>query len=241
MCLILGQTQQYPWLAEGGLYTSLHFSPCAQILVKNTESQNPFQSAIFLKSAEKPRDFVPDTGAEIAFAGRSNAGKSSAINRVLNRRSLARTSKTPGRTQLINFFQVADDLRFVDLPGYGFAQVPTRVQRQWRAMMGDYFRQRESLTGVVLVMDIRRGLTDFDRQMLDWIGPTGLRCLLLLTKADKLKRQAQALTLREIKKTLSEIPDFSFEIQTFSAQTGLGVEQARQGIQDLFQKKGPSV
>lgn len=199
-----------------------------------------FSNATFITSAQARGGFVPDRGLEVAFVGRSNAGKSSAINKLLNRRSLARTSKTPGRTQLVNFFQVGEARRVVDLPGYGFAQVPDRVRRQWRGLMTDYFQDRSSLQGVVLLMDIRRGMTEFDRQMLNWIGPQGHSCHILLTKSDKLKRQAQTRTLAQVRHILDEdFGSFPIDIQLFSAHTGLGLSTARERLGDWlnFPKK----
>ena len=198
-----------------------------------------FSKARFLTSATEKRGFVPDEGAEVAFVGRSNAGKSSAINKLLQRRSLARTSKTPGRTQLVNFFEVGEGARFVDLPGYGFAQVPDRIRRQWRGMMTAYFAGRESLRGVVLLMDSRRGMTPFDRQMLEWVGPSEIPCLILLTKIDKLKRQAQTTTMRQIKSQLQQdFGSYDIEIMMFSAVTGIGVDDAKIHLKEwLVQKK----
>ncbi len=125
-----------------------------------------YPQAAFIKSANTPSQFVPDEGAEVAFAGRSNAGKSSAINVIVNRRQFARTSKTPGRTQLINFFSLHGDERLVDLPGYGFAKVSDRKRHHWGDLIADYFESRQSLKGLFLIMDIRRQMTDFDQQML---------------------------------------------------------------------------
>ena len=127
-----------------------------------------YPQASFLTSAHQPKQFIADEGAEVAFAGRSNAGKSSAINTIVNQRNFARTSKSPGRTQLINFFQLRDQQRLVDLPGYGYAKVPHSVQNHWRKLMGAYFEQRQSLAGLIVVVDIRRSLGDYDWQMIDW-------------------------------------------------------------------------
>ena len=187
-----------------------------------------FSTSRFLTSATEAQGFVPDSGAEVAFVGRSNSGKSSAINKLLQRRNLARTSKTPGRTQLVNFFEVGPDARFVDLPGYGFAQVPERVRKRWRGMMSEYFAARDSLKGVVLLVDSRRGLTPFDRQMLAWIGPEELPCLILMTKVDKLKNQAKALAQRQLKQILAtEFKDYDVGVQSFSALSGEGVKEAK--------------
>ena len=129
-----------------------------------------YSQAHFLSSAWQPRQFVADEGLEVAFAGRSNAGKSTAINAITGRNGLARTSKTPGQTQLVNFFELAPGQRLVDLPGYGYAKVPVKIQRHWRQLMTAYFERRASLAGVFLIMDARRPLLEFDQQMLAWTG-----------------------------------------------------------------------
>ena len=147
-----------------------------------------FPDARFILSANAPAQFVPDEGVEIAVAGRSNAGKSSAINVIVNRRQFARTGKTPGRTQLVNFFSLRDNQRLVDLPGYGFARVAESVRAHWGRLLQSYFEERKSLGGLILVVDIRRQLTDFDRQMLAFASSVELPVHVLLTKADKLKR-----------------------------------------------------
>jgi GTP-binding protein len=156
--------------------------------------------AEFLTSANKPSQFVPDQGAEVAFAGRSNAGKSSAINAILGRRGLARTSKTPGRTQLVNFFSVGEGVRVTDLPGYGYARVPDEVRAHWGKLMDSYFRQRQSLSGLFIVMDARRPLTDFDQGMLGWAAQAGCPVHILLTKADKLSRGAASAALHSVRR-----------------------------------------
>ncbi|MEE8154301.1 MAG: ribosome biogenesis GTP-binding protein YihA/YsxC, partial [Phycisphaerales bacterium] len=144
----------------------------------------------FLKSAQKATQFPADTGREVAFAGRSNSGKSSAINAITARRSLARTSKTPGRTQLINFFEIDETCRLVDLPGYGYAKVPEAVRQRWRVLLEAYFQERRSLTGLFITVDARRGLNDLDQVMLSWSRAAEVPVAVLLTKADKLSRQA---------------------------------------------------
>lgn len=182
-----------------------------------------YPQAAFIKSANAPSQFVPDEGAEVAFAGRSNAGKSSAINVIVNRRQFARTSKTPGRTQLVNFFELAPDKRLVDLPGYGFAKVSEKVRAHWGRLLQDYFESRESLAGLLLVVDIRRRLTEFDEQMLAFAEVVGIPVHVLLTKADKLKRGQAAKALLEVKKAL----DGRATVQLFSALKRDGVEEAR--------------
>jgi GTP-binding protein len=185
--------------------------------------------AEFLTSANTPSQFVPDRGAEVAFAGRSNAGKSSAINAILGRRGLARTSKTPGRTQLVNFFAVGEGVRVTDLPGYGYARVPDEVRAHWGKLMDSYFRQRQSLSGLFIVMDVRRPLTDFDQGMLGWAAEAGCPVHILLTKADKLSRGAGSAALHSVRRTLGE----GATVQLFSALKGTGVEEARKTL-DAF-------
>lgn len=189
-----------------------------------------FPDAVFLTSAHEARQFVPDSGAEVAFAGRSNAGKSSAINTILNRRNFARTSKSPGRTQLINFFSLTGDQRLVDLPGYGYARVGRSLRKHWRGLLADYFESRASLQGLFLVVDSRRRLGDFDWQMLDWSRMIECPVHVLLTKADKLKRQEASRTLAAVQKDLGEIAT----VQLFSATKKLGLEEARRLLDRLL-------
>ncbi len=193
-----------------------------------------YPEARFLKSADAPRQFVPDTGVEVAFAGRSNAGKSSAINAIVNRRQFARTSKTPGRTQLVNFFHLRDEARLVDLPGYGFAKVADRVRQHWAGLMSDYFESRSSLKGLFLVCDIRRGITDFDRQMLAFAESVGLPTHVLMTKADKLKRGQAARAVLEAKKALAG----AATLQAFSAVSRLGIDEARSRLEAFLAAPG---
>ncbi len=192
-------------------------------------AMSAYPDAQFLTSANKRSQFVPDDGREVAFAGRSNAGKSSAINAILGRRGLARTSKTPGRTQLVNFFGLAEGVRITDLPGYGYAKVPEAVRRHWGNLMDDYFHQRESLTGLFIVMDARRPLTEFDQGMLGWARAAGCPVHLLLTKADKLSRGAAASTLLGVRREVGD----AASAQLFSALKGTGLEQARE-VLDRF-------
>jgi GTP-binding protein len=188
-----------------------------------------FPDAHFILSANAPSQFLPDTGTEVAVAGRSNAGKSSAINVIVNRRQFARTSKTPGRTQLVNFFGLRDGQRLVDLPGYGFAMVSAAVRRHWGQLLTEYFESRKSLSGLILVVDIRRQLTDFDEQMLAFAGSVSLPVHILLTKSDKLKRGKAATALLEVKKAL----DGAATVQLFSALNRQGTDEARQ-VLDRF-------
>ncbi|MDX1454761.1 MAG: ribosome biogenesis GTP-binding protein YihA/YsxC [Gammaproteobacteria bacterium] len=183
----------------------------------------------FLTSANGREGFPAPVGPEIAFAGRSNAGKSSAINKITGVNGLARTSKTPGRTQLINFFQVDDTRRLVDLPGYGFAKVPDKVQAHWRGLMEGYLGEREPLAGIILIMDIRHPLKPFDEQMLDWAEFSGIPVHALLTKADKLTRNHANQALAKVRKAA---PGLS--LQLFSAQSGQGVDTAREQLDAWF-------
>ena len=182
-----------------------------------------FPDARFILSANAPSQFVPDEGVEIAVAGRSNAGKSSAINAIVNRRQFARTSKTPGRTQLVNFFGLREGQRLVDLPGYGFARVSDATRRHWGELLQSYFEERNSLEGLILVVDIRRRLTDFDHQMLALADSVGLPVHVLLTKADKLKRGQASTALLEVRKALGD----AATAQLFSALKKTGLEEAR--------------
>lgn len=158
----------------------------------------PFNTTQFLTSASTLSQCPPDQGSEFAFCGRSNAGKSSAINYMTRQGKLARTSKTPGRTQLINFFEVTPEVRLVDLPGFGYAKVPEEMRVRWHQFIDDYLRHRESLVGVVIVMDIRHPLRDFDQGMLRWVSETGIACHVLLTKCDKLKHGRRQRTLSDV-------------------------------------------
>jgi GTP-binding protein len=182
-----------------------------------------FQRASFLTAAVNRASTPPDEGFEVAFAGRSNAGKSSAINRLCHQRSLARTSRTPGRTQQLVFFKLDDERRLVDLPGYGFAKVSLAVKAGWQALMEDYLRRRECLRALVVVMDIRHPLTDIDGHMLAWGRAAALPMLVLLTKADKLKRGPAMRQLADVRQALAAAPG-DVTVEMFSAETGLGVE-----------------
>ena len=189
-----------------------------------------YPQASFIKSANAPDQFVPDEGAEVAFAGRSNAGKSSAINVIVNRRQFARTSKTPGRTQLVNFFSLREGRRLVDLPGYGFAKVAERMRLHWADLMADYFESRASLRGMFLIVDIRRRLTDFDLQMLAFADSVGLPVHVLLTKADKLKRGQTAKAVLEVRRELGG----TATVQAFSALSRDGEGEARARLEEFL-------
>ena len=187
---------------------------------------NPYQQAKFLTSAPDIRFAPPDEGAEVAFAGRSNAGKSSALNVISSQKSLARTSKTPGRTQQINFFALDEQRRLVDLPGYGYAKVPIRMKRQWQAALSEYLEKRTALKGLVLLMDVRHPLTDFDLEMLGWTAQAQLPIHVLLTKADKLRRGAAQASLLQVRRQLSTLHPWA-TVQLFSALNRQGVDEAR--------------
>jgi GTP-binding protein len=191
-----------------------------------------YPEAEFIKSANALNQFVPDQGAEVAVAGRSNAGKSSAINVIVNRRQFARTSKTPGRTQLINFFSLQGDERLIDLPGYGFAKVSDKKRFHWRDLIADYFESRQSLKGLFLIMDIRRQITKFDQQMLSFAEQVALPTHVLLTKTDKLKRGQAAKALLEVRRDLHE----GATVQHFSALTRLGEDEARAKLNDYLKR-----
>ena len=185
-----------------------------------------FQNIQFLISAAQVSQFPPDYGAEVAFVGRSNVGKSSALNAITGKKSLARISKTPGRTQLINFFTVNHRLRLVDLPGYGFAKVSRTQQAQWQELVEAYLGQRDSLKALVFLMDSRHPLTTLDQQMLQWLLTKPCERLVLLTKVDKLNQGPLQQLQREIPQILSEKFQWSGSLILFSATKGTGVAKA---------------
>ena len=184
-----------------------------------------FQNATFYISAHHLSDLPPPAGVEVAFAGRSNAGKSSALNTLANHNRLAYVSKQPGRTQLINFFSLGNDRFLVDLPGYGYAKVPASMRAHWQMTLSKYLSHRSTLYGLVLVMDCRHPLTPLDRQMLDWFAPSGRPIHVLLTKSDKLSRNAANQTLQVVKKELQSTWG-NCSIQLFSSLKKQGVEEA---------------
>ena len=188
---------------------------------------HPFRQARFVTSANRIDQLPDDQGAEVAFAGRSNAGKSSALNAICDQQGLARTSKTPGRTQLLNVFCVgAESHRLIDLPGYGYAKVPEAMRLHWRGVIDRYLRERQSLKGLVLVMDSRHPLKEFDRDMLAFGAASGRPCHCLLTKSDKLSRSEGARTLAAVRKALAaEFPQAS--AQLFSSLAKSGLDEAR--------------
>lgn len=193
-----------------------------------------YRHARFLTSAAKLKQAPDDDGIEVAFAGRSNAGKSSAINALCQQKSLARTSKTPGRTQLLNFFQLDDKRRLVDLPGYGFAKVRQSIKAQWQGALADYLEQRASLRGLILLMDIRHPLKEFDCQMLEWNAHHNLPTHILLTKADKLKRGAASATLLQVRRELEPLGDL-VSVQLFSSLKHQGIEEAHRVLDNWFE------
>ncbi|MFT5612071.1 MAG: GTP-binding protein [Arenicella sp.] len=190
----------------------------------------------FLLGAAEPHQFPQDDKIEIAFAGRSNVGKSSAINAIANRRKLARTSKTPGRTQQINFFSLGEEARLVDLPGYGFAQVPLAIKNKWQKTIQNYLAERKNLVVLVLLMDIRHPLTDLDQQMVDWACESELPTQILLTKADKLKRGKAAAAVLQVEKSLSAIGG-QFAVEPFSSLNYTGVTQMRSQMAEWLESQ----
>lgn len=188
-----------------------------------------FRNARFEISIAKPSDLPKASGLEIAFAGRSNAGKSSAINTLVGHTRLAFVSKTPGRTQLINYFRLHGGAALVDLPGYGYAQVPERIRRQWQALLESYLRGRPHLIGLVLVMDSRHPLTPLDRQMLDWYAPTGRPVHVLLTKSDKLSRSEAARTLQSVRQALGAWGT-QVSAQLFSSLKKVGADEVEKVV-----------
>lgn len=195
-----------------------------------------FQNAVFHSSAHHLSDLPPAEGIEVAFAGRSNAGKSSALNTLANHNRLAYVSKQPGRTQLINFFSLGNERYLVDLPGYGYAKVPEAMRKHWQTTLSAYLSQRSTLQALVLVMDCRHPLTSLDRQMLDWFSPSGRPVHVLLTKSDKLSRNAANQTLLAVAKELNAHWS-NCTVQLFSSLKKQGVEEAEKIIGSwLFQQ-----
>lgn len=189
--------------------------------------------ATFTISAPDIRKLPEDSGIEVAFAGRSNAGKSSALNTLTKQKSLARTSKTPGRTQLINVFEIAPEKRLVDLPGYGFAKVPLEMKKKWQKALGEYLEKRESLKGLVVLMDIRHPLKDLDMDLIEWAVDSELPVLALLTKADKLSQGKRSAEVLKVKKRLSEL-NGDIKVQAFSSLKRTGADQAEALICQWF-------
>ena len=195
--------------------------------------QNYYRRATFLISAAQASQFPAEDGMEVAFAGRSNAGKSSAINTLCENKNLARTSKTPGRTQLINFFSLDDQRLLVDLPGYGYAKVPEQIRRDWQKLMESYLTQRQSLCGLVIIMDVRQPLKDYDIQMLEWCQHFGTPSHILLTKADKLSRNQANQALYKVQRSLKD-KNFDCSVQLFSALNKTGIEGLQEKLNDWY-------
>lgn len=195
---------------------------------------NLFQNAKFFTTVNHLKD-LPNTPAEIAFVGRSNAGKSSAINTLCSHTRLAYVSKTPGRTQHINFFELANGNFMVDLPGYGYAQVPEAIRAHWVKLLGDYLQTRKQLIGLVLIMDVRHPMKDLDKQMLDFFALTGRPVHILLSKADKLSKNEQIKTLAAVKKTLQPFMERqTVSVQLFSSLKKQGVDEVNSVVSGWF-------
>lgn len=197
-----------------------------------------FQTATFLSSAPSLSKCPPDEGIEVAFAGRSNAGKSTALNTLTKNKKLAKTSKTPGRTQLINFFSLTENQRLVDLPGYGYAKVRLEIKKKWDINLSNYLRYRQSLKGLILMMDCRHPLTGYDQQMLDWSSQTDINIHILLTKADKERNNALNATLNHVNQFImkTQKPLKTVTAQLFSSKTKLGLTQLEEQINFWFQE-----
>ena len=202
----------------------IHRPPVQQKATPKPRMSRYFQQARFVTSAFELSQLLPDTGAEVAFAGRSNAGKSSAINCLTRQKNLCKTSKTPGRTQLINFFEVAEDRRLVDLPGYGFAKVSKQMRNHWDQVLSTFLLERAALRGLVIVVDIRRGISDLDQALIDMMGDS-LPIHILLTKSDKLSRGAIQQSINRTQKQL--IPDLH-SLSALSTMTRDGLETLEQ-------------
>ncbi|MCB2425935.1 ribosome biogenesis GTP-binding protein YihA/YsxC [Methylophaga pinxianii] len=198
-----------------------------------------YRSAHYTVSATQLSQLPPDSGYEVAFAGRSNAGKSSAINTITGIKALARISKTPGRTQMINFFHLDDERALVDLPGYGYAKVPEKMKLKWQATLSKYLETRQSLRGLMLMMDIRHPLKNFDLQMLGWAQQAELPIHILLTKSDKLGRGAGGNALQQVRKTLKEA-ELEASVQLFSSLNHQGRDEAIQVLDAWFELSSPS-
>ena len=192
--------------------------------MNHQQNNHYYRQATFLISAASEKQFPTNGSLEVAFAGRSNAGKSSAINTLCDNKGLAKISKTPGRTRLVNYFALDEQRNLVDLPGYGYAKVPLPVKKQWEKLMENYLQRSETLRGLIIIMDIRHPLKDFDIQMLSWCKHFGLPAHLLLTKADKLKKGPAQSTLLKTKKTL-ETEGYDASVQIFSALNKTGLDE----------------
>lgn len=196
------------------------------------KSRIKYNTAAFVTSAPDITKLPADTGIEVAFAGRSNAGKSSALN-ALTDQKLARTSKTPGRTQLINTFELDTDKRLIDLPGYGFAKVPIEMKKKWQRSLGEYLQKRQSLKGIVVLMDIRHPLKDLDRDLIDWAVGSEIPVLALLTKADKLKQGARKAQVLQVRRELSSL-EGDITVHAFSSLKGTGLAELAKKLDEWY-------
>lgn len=187
----------------------------------------------FLTSAANIRQLPEPVGVEIAFAGRSNAGKSTALNALTNQKNLARTSKTPGRTQLINLFEVEPNCKLVDLPGYGYAAVPEQMKLQWQKSLGEYLQERECLRGVVILMDIRHPLKDLDQQMIEWAVSSELPAMLLLTKADKLSQSERSKQVKMVREAILPFQG-DIQVEAYSALKKIGIDKLASKLDEWF-------
>lgn len=199
-----------------------------------------YRNARFLTSSTTHKTLPEESGFEVAFAGRSNSGKSSTLNCLCDQKSLARVSKTPGRTQLINFFELPDGNRLVDLPGYGYAKVPEKLKLEWQKFIESYMTERSTLTGLVIIMDIRHPMRDYDHIMLSWAESRQLPTHLILNKSDKLKRGAVSKTLLETRKALKEY-DLPTSVQAFSSLKKVGVTELAEQLSKWFENQGDIV
>ncbi|WP_407331873.1 ribosome biogenesis GTP-binding protein YihA/YsxC [Enterovibrio sp. 27052020O] len=192
-----------------------------------------YRNTHFITSAPDIRHLPPDTGIEVAFAGRSNAGKSSSINRLCDQKGLVKVSKTPGRTQLINLFKVDEGCHIVDLPGYGFAQVPLEMKKKWQKSLAEYLQKREQLKGLVVLMDIRHPLRDLDQQLIFWAVDCNLPVLALLTKCDKLKSGARKAELTKVREAAVDFGG-NVEVELYSSLKGIGVDKLRKKLDSWY-------
>jgi len=212
----------------------ISFPPVNQLVYLMFRFMHPLQNCVFLRSVASLKDLPNDSIAEVAVAGRSNAGKSSAINTLANRNRLAHVSRTPGRTQLLNFFSLAPGKYLVDLPGYGYARAPLAVKSQWDGLLTPYLRDRPQLSGLLLIMDCRRPFTDIDARMIGWFSQSGKPVHILLSKSDKLSRQQSTRTLVQVRDHLATLPG-AFSAQLFSSLKKVGIADAERALVNMLQ------
>jgi len=213
--------------------------PTLRISGDNHVTNLNYHQTHFVLSAPDIRHLPADMGLEVAFAGRSNAGKSSALNTLTNQKSLARISKTPGRTQLINLFEVAPGKRLVDLPGYGYAEVPEEMKIKWQRALGEYLEKRLCLKGLVVLMDIRHPLKDLDQQMIHWAVESGIEVLVLLTKADKLASGARKAQVNMVREAVLAF-NGDIQVEAFSSLKKLGVDKLREKLDRWYSELEPA-